>query len=67
MRRGLRQGCLLSPMLFNLYIADIGNDLRQAGEGFILGDHLCVSGLLFADVIILVARTAEGLKDSYTW
>ena len=62
LRRGLRQGCSLSPILFSIYISDIGHDLSLAGEGFLLGDSLTVSGLLFADDIVVVARSAAGLK-----
>ena len=62
LKRGLRQSCSLSPMLFNLYISDIGHDLANTGEGFLLGNKLTVSGLLFADDIVVVAKTAAGLK-----
>ena len=52
LQRGLRQGCSLSPMLFALYIADIGADLVSSQDGFLIGG-VCVSGLLFADDIAL--------------
>ena len=62
LRRGLRQGCALSPLLFALYIMDVGNDINLSQLGFMVG-KVCVSGLLFADDLVLVARTAAGLKS----
>ena len=60
--RGLRQGCSLSPMLFALYVSEVANSLSLAKEGFRVG-VLTVSCLFFADDIILVSRTAAGLKN----
>ena len=65
LRRGLRQGCSLSPLLFALYISDIGSDLTRSQEGFSLGG-VTFSGLLFADDIVLISRTFCGLESLVT-
>ena len=62
LKRGLRQGCSLSPMLFNIYVSDIGHDLSTDEDGVLLGDRMRIAGLLFADDIIVVSESAEGLK-----
>ena len=59
--RGLRQGCSLSPLLFALYVAGLGQDLSMQTQGVKLF-RVCVSGLFFADDIVLIARTADGLR-----
>ena len=59
--RGVKQGCSLSPMLFALYLADLGHELSNCGEGFELqGVKIC--SLFFADDIVLFSPTAKGLK-----
>ena len=58
--RGLRQGCSLSPCLFALYITEWGKEIEMSTDGFKLGEAT-VSGLLFADDLVLCARTADGL------
>ena len=59
--RGVKQGCSLSPMLFAIYLADLGFELSNCGEGFDLqGVKIC--SLFFADDIVLFSPTAKGLK-----
>ena len=62
LKRGLRQGCSLSPLLFNIYISEVGHDVCMQRDGLPLGTRLTISGLLFADDVILISRSAEGLK-----
>ena len=67
--RGLRQGCPMSPSLFNFFI----NDIFEEIEGFkppgvrVPSDsieELRCRGLLFADDVLLFAESAEDLKAS---
>ena len=60
LKRGLRQGCSLSPLLFNLYISLLGNDLSLSNEVVQLGS-VVISALLFADDLVVIARTRAGL------
>ena len=64
LRRGLRQGCSLSPLFFAIYTMEIGEELSTAKEGFSV-DGVCISCLLFADDIILISSSAEGLRNLF--
>ena len=58
--RGLRQGCSLSPLLFALYIAEMGEALNLSSEGFRVG-RVIVTSVFFADDIVLFSRDPDGL------
>ena len=60
---GLRQGCVLSPLLFSLYINGAAKKLNEGKCGIECGDEI-VSGLLFADDTCLVASDVPDLMRS---
>jgi len=58
---GLRQGCPLSPLLFALYINEMAEEVKKASCGVKLG-QLEVSILMFADDVVLLSSSPEGLQ-----
>ena len=58
---GVRQGCVLSPLLFNIYMADFPSSLSQ-DIGVQLTDNYSINCILWADDIILLSETECGLN-----
>lgn len=61
--KGLKQGCTLSPMLFNIYI-DQALEIwykKCAGMGFVIGDNTLHS-LLFADDQVIFSQDEEDME-----
>jgi hypothetical protein len=52
---GLRQGCVLSPLLFALFVNGLVDEVKQEVRGVMLGD-LEVWIVLFADDIVLLCE-----------
>ena len=60
----LFQGEILSPILFSLFINDIGSSLQvNTLEGITL-DQITIYLLLFADDAVIISDSKEGLKSS---
>ena len=60
---GLRQGCVLSPLLFSLYINSLVEKLKAAGAGVECRGRL-ITALLYADDAVLFADNEEGMRVS---
>ena len=63
-RKGVRQGCNLSPLLFSLYISDLETYLATNIAGNITLSNLKAQLLLFADDMVLLADSQSGLQNS---
>ena len=59
-KRGVRQGCVLSPDLFNLYSEMILRNLEDL-DGVKIGGYNC-NNLRYADDTVLIASTEEDLQ-----
>ena len=63
--KGVRQGCILSPMLFNLYLNEVSFLLdRKDRDPITLPNGTHLNCLLYADDLVLISHSAEGLQKA---
>ena len=59
---GLKQGCILSPLLFNAFVNDLIHAIRSLNCGVPFDEDDSVSILLYADDIVLLSDNEEKLQ-----
>ncbi len=60
-RMGLNQGCLLSPLLFNIYMNDLSEEIKAMNSGVNI-DDVIIAILMFADDIALIVENEGDLQ-----
>ena len=61
---GVRQGGVLSPLLFSVYMDELLEKLKENGTGCHIGDHF-VGALGYADDLILLCPSFTGMQKKY--
>ena len=63
--KGVRQGCILSPMLFNFYLNEIPFLLdRIDTDPIVLPNGSNLNCLLYGDDLVLISHCAKGLEKA---
>ena len=60
---GVKQGDVLSPTLFSLFINDLAVELKRSNLGIPLGGDMCLSTLFYADDIVIMAENEKSLQS----
>ena len=62
--KGVRQGCVLSPLLFNIFLSDLQQELDSCSDNVRIDSDTALSCLLWADDILILSESEVGLQKN---
>ena len=64
--RGVHQGCILSPLFFNLYLNNLPHLFENTlSDTFVLPNGKTINSLLYIDDLVILSRSKTGLQNCF--